>query len=232
MLQCVAVCCSVLLCVAVCCSVLQCVAVCCSVLQCVAVCCSVLQCVAVCCSVLLRVAVCCIVLHTSLIRLLVFVCVCVCNTLQHTATHAAHCSTLQHTATRCNTLQHAATHAMHCNTLQHMQHTAKHCNTLPHTATHCNTHYLYTQAPNHPRTTRRGHSTHHAASPLSNASASTLSHSPLNTRANQRLFAQRFRAANSRQKSFLSPTCVCRHHSKSASHLTQPQSPLNTHTAP
>jgi len=35
-LQCVAVCCSVL-------SVLQCVAVCCSVLQCVAVCCSVLS---------------------------------------------------------------------------------------------------------------------------------------------------------------------------------------------
>ena len=41
MLQCVAVCYSVLQCVAVCCSVLQCVAVCCSVLQCVAVCCSV-----------------------------------------------------------------------------------------------------------------------------------------------------------------------------------------------
>jgi len=55
-LQCVAVCCSVLLCVAVCCSVLQCIAVCCSVLQCVAVCCSVLQCIAVCCSVLHRVA--------------------------------------------------------------------------------------------------------------------------------------------------------------------------------
>ena len=79
-LQCVAVCCSVLQCVAVCCSVSQCVAVCCSVslqpfysaytpslllhtrsntwlvdcicvLPCVAVCCSVLQCVAVCCSV-------------------------------------------------------------------------------------------------------------------------------------------------------------------------------------
>jgi len=77
-LQCVAVCCSVLQCVVgdqvkqmtvdirniVCCSVLQCVAVCCSVLQCVAVCCggssetndgrhsqySVLQCAAVCCS--------------------------------------------------------------------------------------------------------------------------------------------------------------------------------------
>ena len=78
-LQCVAVCCSVLQlsqCVAVCCSVLiqdglslifqQCVAsgsdssvaVCCSVLQCVAVCCSVLQCVAVRCSVVQCVAVC------------------------------------------------------------------------------------------------------------------------------------------------------------------------------
>ena len=45
MLQCVAVCCSVLQSVAVCCSVLQCVAVCCSVLQCVAVCSSMLQCV-------------------------------------------------------------------------------------------------------------------------------------------------------------------------------------------
>ena len=84
MLQCVAVCCSVLQCVAkvmtcmeffhvyiraVCCSVLQCVAVCCSVLKCVAVCCKgndthgvssyihthcVLQCVAGCCSVLKR----------------------------------------------------------------------------------------------------------------------------------------------------------------------------------
>jgi len=46
LLQCVAVCCSVLKCVAVCCKVLQDVAVCCSVLQCVAVCCGVLQCVA------------------------------------------------------------------------------------------------------------------------------------------------------------------------------------------
>ena len=41
MLQCVAVCCSVLQCVAVCCSMLQCVAVRCSALQCVAVCCNV-----------------------------------------------------------------------------------------------------------------------------------------------------------------------------------------------
>ena len=78
LLQCVTVCCSVLQCVAVCCSVLQvsmaiirllccsvlqCVAVCYSVLQCVAVRCSVLQCVAVCCSVLQCVAVCCSVLE-------------------------------------------------------------------------------------------------------------------------------------------------------------------------
>jgi len=41
----------VLQCVAVCYSMLQCVAACYSVLQSVAVCCSVLQCVAVCCSV-------------------------------------------------------------------------------------------------------------------------------------------------------------------------------------
>jgi len=49
-LQCVAVCYSVLQFGAVCCTV--CCTVCCSVLQCIAVCCSVLQCVAVCCSVL------------------------------------------------------------------------------------------------------------------------------------------------------------------------------------
>ena len=35
-------------CVVVCCSVLQCVVVCCSALQCITVCCSVLQCVAAC----------------------------------------------------------------------------------------------------------------------------------------------------------------------------------------
>ena len=40
---------------------LQCAAVCCSVLQCAAVCCSVLQCAAVCCSILQYAAVCCIV---------------------------------------------------------------------------------------------------------------------------------------------------------------------------
>jgi len=67
-LQCVAVCCSVLRCVnteacrgralSSSCSVLQCVAVCCNVPQCVAVCCSVLQCVAGRCRVLQCVAVC------------------------------------------------------------------------------------------------------------------------------------------------------------------------------
>ena len=62
MVQCVAVCCSVLQCVAACGSVVQCVAVCCSVLQCVAVCCNVWQRVAVCGHVLQCVAVCCSVL--------------------------------------------------------------------------------------------------------------------------------------------------------------------------
>jgi len=68
-LQCVAVCCSVLqsprqnawmmtLAPAACCSVLQHVAACRSVLQCAAACCTVLQRVAACCSVLQRVATC------------------------------------------------------------------------------------------------------------------------------------------------------------------------------
>ena len=48
-LQCVAVCCSILQYFAVFYSVLQCVAVCCRVLQCFTVRCSVLQCIAVCC---------------------------------------------------------------------------------------------------------------------------------------------------------------------------------------
>ena len=56
MLQCAAVCCSVLQCVAVCCSVLVHlfghVLLCYSEMQCVAVLCGVVQCVAVCCSVL------------------------------------------------------------------------------------------------------------------------------------------------------------------------------------
>ena len=112
---------------------LQCVAVCCSVLQCVAVCCSVLQChmlqsyvgesgsawFCVCaatkCNLLQHIAT-----H--------------CNTLQHAATHctleltfvgdvglarlcvwdeqrsATHCNTLQRISTHCNILKHTATH--------------------------------------------------------------------------------------------------------------------------
>jgi len=91
---------------------------------------------------------------------------CVCNALQHTATH---CNTLQHTATHCNTLQLTVTHynsLPHCNALQRtagsltlwpikeqrlfcyawnkMQHTATHRNTthntLQHTATHWSAH--------------------------------------------------------------------------------------------
>ena len=105
MLQCVAVCCSVLQCVALCCSELQCVAVCCSELQCVAVCCSVLQCVAVRCSafdsslylsvcLFQRVAVCCSVAdpflcvhiigaqtHYPIVCICVCVCVCMCLTI-------------------------------------------------------------------------------------------------------------------------------------------------------
>ena len=114
-LQCAAVCCSVLLCVAesctvlaVCCDVL---AVCCSVLQCVAVYCSVLQCVAVCCSVLQSVAQFGHRHGPHTMPDSVFLCAWWVAT-QHTATH---CNTLQHTATHCNTLQHIATH---CNTLQ------------------------------------------------------------------------------------------------------------------
>jgi len=136
------------------------------VLQCVAVCCSVVQCVAVCCSVLHYVAVCCrdstddrIAQGQCMSRQTQ------CNMLQHAATcyntphrttlhHTApHCTTLQHTATYCNTLQHTATycnmlqHAItHCSTLQHaasqcstQQHTAPHCITLQHTATNYNT---------------------------------------------------------------------------------------------
>jgi len=97
--------------------VLQCVAVCCSVLQCrnhgtlthmskvsmllvmcVAVCCSVLQCVALlCCGVLQYVAVWCsteMMAHTYTWARWDY------HSLQHTATH---CNTLQHTATHCNT---------------------------------------------------------------------------------------------------------------------------------
>jgi len=93
LLQCVAVCCSVLQHTAGSCLVvarilqwlvlLQCDAVCCSVWQCAAVCCCVLQCVAVCCNVLQSVAVCCCAARTCRMAfqtnaLVMRVCVCAC----------------------------------------------------------------------------------------------------------------------------------------------------------
>ena len=110
-----------------CCSVLQCVAVCCSVLHLKwiltslhipSLCCSVLQCVAVCCSVLqwkwMLTS-----LHIPSLTHFPHTCRDPFQ-LQHTATH---CNTLQHTATHRNTLQHTATH---CNALQHhFPHTCK-----------------------------------------------------------------------------------------------------------
>ena len=87
---------SVLYCVAVCCSVLQCVAVCCSVLQCVAVCCSVLRCVAMCFSVVLPCVVC-----TVCCSVIQYVAVC-CSVLQCVTVC---CSALRCVAMRCSMLQ-------------------------------------------------------------------------------------------------------------------------------
>ena len=134
MLQCVAVCCSVLQCfpLSLCCSVLQCVALCCSVLQCVAVRYSALECVGVCCSVLHCVAVCCSVLSYVAVFPIMFVLQCAAvvfiifllqcksswsNSIQKT--HQDHddnmlSSLSLRAATRCNTLRHAATHVMMC----------------------------------------------------------------------------------------------------------------------
>ena len=166
---------------------LQCVAVCCSVLQCVAVWCSVLQCVAVWCITRMNklpgyqsslrwreqtylqstdplpskpTASLCIYesdhtdTHESKVMSHVRINCCAIRTLfemlavvihwmnECDLLHLWHMS-LQHIATHCNTLHHTATH---CNTLQHtathcntLQHTATHCNTLQHTARHCNT---------------------------------------------------------------------------------------------
>jgi len=111
-------------CVAVCCNILLCIAVCCDVLQRVVVCCSVLQCVAVYVAVYCRVMQCVADPHAHTILALRN------YTLQHIATHF---NILQHTATHCNTLQHTATH---CNTLHHP---TTHYNTLQHTATHAYT---------------------------------------------------------------------------------------------
>jgi len=130
----------VLQCVAVCCSVLQCAffllllakksqfqvlqraAVCCSVLQCATVCCSVLQCVAACCSVLQHVAVLlnavCILLSANGKKVSIpgvehdavccsaLLCVTVrCSALLRVT---ARCSVLQRVAVRCSVLQRVA----------------------------------------------------------------------------------------------------------------------------
>ena len=97
-LQCAAVCCSVLQCWAVYYSVLLCVAVCCSVLQSVAVFYSVLQRAAVCCSVPHCVAVCCIVLQC-------LQCVAVCRSVLEVC-----CSVLECAAVCCIVEQGFAVH--------------------------------------------------------------------------------------------------------------------------
>ena len=74
-------------------------------------------CSELCCSVLQSVAVCCSELRTLRISTQR-------NTLQHTATH---CNTLQHTATHCNTLQHTAPHG---NTVQHSHVQQRQCTSL------------------------------------------------------------------------------------------------------
>ena len=109
-LQCVALCCSVLYCVAVheLIAVIVCITPCnlCNMVQCVAVCSNVLQCVAVSeqTAVIFRTAPCNLTRarrqkHVGATKH--------CNTLQHTASH---CSTVQHNAAHHNTLQHTAIH--------------------------------------------------------------------------------------------------------------------------
>jgi len=130
---------------------LQCVALCCSLLQYVAVCVAVF---AVCCSVRAHayivatcapVAVCCSVLQCELQSQITCV--------HHFALRFTDIKLKpQYTATHCNTLQKKEICVQHhktivcshqCNpspTLHHtLQHTATHCNTTQRTATHCNT---------------------------------------------------------------------------------------------
>jgi len=104
---------SVLQCGAVCCSVVQCGAEWCSVLQCVAVCCRVVQCVAVCCSVLQSGAVCCRVVQCVAVRCSVVQCGAVwCSVVQ---CDAVWCSVLQCGAVWCSVVQ---CDAVWCSVLQ------------------------------------------------------------------------------------------------------------------
>jgi len=146
-LQCVAVCCCVLLCVAVShprhvhwCDTWTIIhAVCCRVLQCAAVCCRALQRVAVSPNIFMDMT-----LGQSCVRR---------PTATYYYTLPTQCNSLQHTATHCNTLQRMCRET-HSNILVHtpdtlqltethgniMQHTATHVSgdSLQHTATHCN----------------------------------------------------------------------------------------------
>ena len=149
-------CCSVLQCVAVCYSVLQCYynnlhtfsffhisrvicmsesVLCHSVLQCVAVCCGVLQCIAVCWGHMLNVYTLSLsftsVVSYGFIRTLQLT-VTHCNSLQFTA---GHYNTLHHTATHCNTLQHVTLSFFHisrtiCMNEKVYEYSEWHCNTL------------------------------------------------------------------------------------------------------
>ena len=137
---------------------LQCAAVCCSVLQCVAVCCSVLffstytfiytcmlffslssrslfqvsfyshtniriifsDCLPRTCERARSLLLSLVLTRSSLLARLFFLERAYTHSHTHITTHAAtHCNTLQHSTAHCNTLQHTATH---CNTPQHAQH--------------------------------------------------------------------------------------------------------------
>ena len=128
-LQCVAVCCGVLLRNAKCVTsqhmrTERCwIAACCSVLHCAAVCCSVLQCVAVCCSVLQRIIECMTSQQHAHVRLLACVAVC-CSVLQWIT------SVLQCVAVCCSVLQFITIYDVECTTSQQHKHTTQHLRVL------------------------------------------------------------------------------------------------------
>ena len=142
MLQCDAVCCSVLQCAAV--SSLPRLPVCCSVLQRVAVCCSVLQCVCLCQSLLSHPSPFLAFLLTLALTQIHFgfeVCYSVsqcaavcCRVLQGAAACCVYTSDFNSCRWQSMPQRIYSTDAQH--------HTATHCNTLQHTATHCKTSYI------------------------------------------------------------------------------------------
>ena len=119
-------------------------------LQCVAVCCSVLQCVAACHvshthwhdvtvgHIYCNTSVSYVTAHSNTLQHTAPHCNLNTITLYHTATH---CNTQQHTATHCNKLQHTATWApWRCNTQDALTSIATHLYPMTsHTATRCHT---------------------------------------------------------------------------------------------